>query len=75
MPMSSCTRINNVGATIEALRPRIYPIRAVMKANIAHLLAIGVDAIGINATTGKEMTPFGQGAGIQASVVVRLEQR
>jgi len=53
MPMSSCTRINNVGATIEALRPRIYPIRAVMKANIAHLLAIGVDAIGINATTGR----------------------
>ena len=68
-------RINNVGVTIEALCPRIDPLRAVMKANIAHLLGISVDAIGINATSGEQMTPFGQGAGIQAFVIVSLEQR
>src|SRR4051812_15076167 len=50
-------RVNNVGVSIEAHTPRIDPIRAQMKASIATLLGIAEDAVGINATTGEDLTP------------------
>jgi 2-C-methyl-D-erythritol 2,4-cyclodiphosphate synthase len=68
-------RINSVGVSIEAKRPRIDPIRARMKAAIAALLDVGDDAVGINATTGEDLTPFGQGLGVQAFVIVSLVRR
>lgn len=65
-------RVNNVGITIEARRPRIDPIRQAMRASIASLLDVPLDAIGINATSGEDLTPFGQGLGVQAFAVVSL---
>ncbi len=68
-------RVNNVGLTIEAQRPKIDPIRQEMKRSVASLLGISEDAVGINATTGENMTPFGKGEGIQAFAIVSLDVR
>jgi 2-C-methyl-D-erythritol 2,4-cyclodiphosphate synthase len=68
-------RVNNVGVSIEARTPRIDPIRAQMKATIAALLDVPADDVGINATTGEDLTPFGQGLGIQAFVIVSIVRR
>lgn len=65
-------RVNNVGLTIEARTPRIEPLRPAMKQSIAALLGISPDAVGINATSGEGMTPFGKGEGIQAFAIVSL---
>ena len=66
-------RVNNVGLTIEARRPKIGPLRIAMRASIAELLGIAEDAVGINASTGEEMTPFGKGEGVQAFAIVSLD--
>ena len=65
-------RVNNVGVSIEAHTPRIDPVRAEMKTSIATLLGIAEDAVGINATTGEGLTPFGQAQGVQAFCIVSL---
>lgn len=66
--------VNNVGVTIEAHRPKIDPIRVEMKRSIAELLGIAEDDVGVNATTGERMTPFGKGEGVQAFVIVSLDR-
>ncbi len=68
-------QVNNVGLTVEALRPKIDPIREAIKKSVADLLGIAEDAVGVNATSGEKMTPFGKGEGIQAFAIVSLETR
>ena len=65
-------RVNNVGIAVEARRPRIDAIRDGMRASIASLLGVPVEVVGINATTGEDLTPFGQGLGVQAFAIVSL---
>ena len=65
-------RVNNVGLTIEAQRPKIEPYRLALKESVAALLQVAVDAVGINASTGENLTPFGKGEGIQAFAIVSL---
>ena len=65
-------RVNNVGLTIEARTPKIEPLRVAMKQSVATLVGIAPDAVGINATSGEGMTPFGKGEGIQAFAIVSL---
>ena len=65
-------RVNNVGVSIEAQVPKIAPIRDELKVSLASLLEVAHDAVGINATTGEDLTPFGQGQGIQAFCIVSL---
>ena len=68
-------RVNNVGISIEAKRPRVDPLRERITASIAAMLGIATHDVGINATSGEAMTPFGKGEGIQAFAIVSLEQR
>ena len=68
-------RVNNVGLTIEADRPRIEPMRQQLKESVATLLDIPVQAVGINASTGETLTSFGKGEGIQAFAIVSLVSR
>jgi 2-C-methyl-D-erythritol 2,4-cyclodiphosphate synthase len=65
-------RVNNVGVTIEARTPRIEPLRLAMKQSISTLVGVAPNAVGINATSGEGMTPFGKGEGIQAFAIVSL---
>jgi 2-C-methyl-D-erythritol 2,4-cyclodiphosphate synthase len=68
-------RVNNVGLTIEARKPRIDHLRQQMKESIASLLDIPTSAVGVNASTGEDLTPFGKGEGIQAFAIVSLVDR
>ncbi len=65
-------RINNLGISIEALRPKILPIENEIKNKLVELLKIEKNLIGINATTGEGLTAFGQGEGVQALVIISL---
>jgi 2-C-methyl-D-erythritol 2,4-cyclodiphosphate synthase len=65
-------RVNNVGLSIEARTPKIDPLCDAMKKIVAGLLDIAPTAIGVNATSGEDMTPFGKGQGIQAFAIVSV---
>lgn len=65
-------RVNNVGISIEAKCPMILPIAGKMRESLAPILEIDAKNIGINATSGEGMTPFGRGEGAQAFVIVSL---
>lgn len=68
-------RIVNVGLTVEGRRPRIDPLAASIKDAVARLLGIAPEQVGVNASTGEDLTPFGRGEGIQAFAVVSLDER
>ena len=57
--------ISNVGVSIEGRRPKIEPMSQTMKQNIARLLGVAGDQVGITATSGEGLTAFGRGEGIQ----------
>lgn len=65
-------RINNVGISIEAKKPNISKISDNMKKSLSSVLEIAEENIGINATSGEELTPFGKGEGVQAFAIVSL---
>lgn len=65
-------KINNVGISVEAKKPNIAKISEDIKKGLAAILEIPVASIGINATSGEEMTPFGKGEGIQTFAIVSL---
>lgn len=64
--------INNVGISVECKTPKILPIEDEIKKNLAPILETDIANIGINATTGEEMTAFGRGEGVQVFVIVNL---
>jgi 2-C-methyl-D-erythritol 2,4-cyclodiphosphate synthase len=64
--------INNLGISIEAKKPKILPLEEKMKDRLVKILNIEKSKIGINATSGEELTAFGRGEGIQVFVVVSL---
>ena len=63
---------NNIGISVEGARPKILPIEDQIKKRLAELLDIEKNRIGINATTGEDLTAFGQGEGLQTFVIVSL---
>lgn len=65
-------QINNLGISIEAKKPLILPIADQIRENLAKVLQIEKEKIGINATSGEGLTAFGKGEGIQVWTVVSL---
>jgi len=67
-------KINNISIAVEASKPKLEPFFDQMKTNIAGLLSIDKDAVGITATSGEGLTAFGRGEGISAIAVVCIEK-
>ncbi|MEW6408067.1 MAG: 2-C-methyl-D-erythritol 2,4-cyclodiphosphate synthase [Patescibacteria group bacterium] len=65
-------KVNNVSIAVEAGRPKLERFHDQMKANLAKVLDVDVDQIGITFTSGEKLTPFGKGEGIQVFCVVSL---
>lgn len=65
-------KINNVGIMVEAGKPSLEGFREKMQISLAKLLEIERDKVGIAFTTGKDLTVFGKGEGIQAFSIVSL---
>jgi len=59
------SRIVHVSISIECLIPKITPKIPAIRSNIAKLLNIPENCVGITATTGEGLTEFGRGKGIQ----------
>lgn len=67
--------INNMGISFECQRPKIIPIASEIKEKLVAVLEISEDRIGINATSGEDLTPFGKGEGIQVFAIVSLMKK
>lgn len=65
-------KVNNVGISVEGKRPMILPIADKIRETLSPILETSIENIGINATTGEGMTPFGKGEGAQAFAIVSL---
>ncbi len=64
--------VNQCSISIEAARPRIDPLASKIKKSLSALLKIPSEKIGITATSGEGLTPFGRGAAIRCQAVVLL---
>lgn len=65
-------KVNNIGISVEAKFPIILPIAEKIRETLSPILEIKKEEIGINATSGEEMTPFGKGEGVQVFAIVSL---
>ena len=68
-------QITHVAITIEGNKPRFKERIIEMRENIARVMDLKVNQVGITATTGEGLTDFGCGDGVQAfSVVTTMEK-
>jgi 2-C-methyl-D-erythritol 2,4-cyclodiphosphate synthase len=67
-------RVGNVDVTIHAEEPKLAPYLEPMRAVIAELLGIALDATNVKATRGEGLGPIGRAEGIAAQAVVLLER-
>lgn len=65
-------RVNSVGVMVECAVPKIDPLASKIKKSIARILDIDPTFIGITATSGEELTPYGKGEGIACTAIVSL---
>ena len=67
--------IVNVDATILAQAPKLAPYRQKMRENIAGALGVGVEQVGVKATTEERLGFTGDGSGMAAHAVALVERR
>ena len=69
-------KIGNLSIVIECKVPRIEPLVLPMRQSLAAVLGINVDQISIIATSGENVTPWGQGVGVEvlSSVLIEMKQ-
>ncbi|MDR3307910.1 MAG: 2-C-methyl-D-erythritol 2,4-cyclodiphosphate synthase [Coriobacteriales bacterium] len=68
-----CCRVVDVDCVIVAQAPRMTPYRDAMRANIAQALGIGIESVGVKATTTEHLGFEGREEGITAYAVALLE--
>lgn len=64
--------ISNVGISFECQSPKIAPLAEKMKRVLSEILEINISQIGINASTGEDLSAFGKGKGIQCFAIISL---
>lgn len=65
-------RVANVDAVLVAERPRLAPYIPAMRENIARILKVGLEQVGLKATTTERLGFTGRGEGIAAFATVLL---
>ena len=66
-------KIIHLSISIECKTPKISPKIEEMRKNIARILNISENSVGITATTGEGLTEFGKGNGISVFSVITVE--
>ena len=66
-------KIVHLSISIECKTPKISPKIEDMRKNIARILNISENSVGITATTGEELTEFGKGNGISVFSIITVE--
>ena len=64
--------LNNVSISLECVQPKIEPLVDKLKTSLSQLLTITPKRIGITATSGEGLSPFGKGEGIRCSCVLSM---
>ncbi len=67
-------KINTIGIMLECKIPQIDTLAARLKKSLSEIFNIPIHRIGITATSGENMTIFGQGLGIQCFAIVSLKK-
>ncbi len=67
--------LNNIGIMLECARPKIDPLAPSIKKSLTRITGVPTNRIGITATGGEKLTPFGKGEGIQCFAIVSLLKR
>jgi 2-C-methyl-D-erythritol 2,4-cyclodiphosphate synthase len=67
-------RIVNVDVTIFAQEPKLGPVKAAIRANLANLLGVGPDAVSVKAKTGEQVGHIGRGEAIGCHAIVLIEK-
>jgi len=67
-------RVGNADVLLIGERPKIGPHREAMRARIAPLLCVNLDALNIKATTTEKLGFTGRGEGLAAQAVVLIER-
>lgn len=67
--------VGNVDSVVVCERPRLALHIEAMRANLAADLAVGIDAVGVKATTSEKLGFTGREEGIAAQAVVLLQSR
>jgi 2-C-methyl-D-erythritol 2,4-cyclodiphosphate synthase len=66
-------RTVNVDVTIFAQEPKLGPVKAAIRANLAELLGLPLDAVNVKAKTGEKVGHIGRGEAIGCHAVVLIE--
>lgn len=64
--------IEHLSISIECKKPKITPKIEEMRKNISRILSIEENKVGITATTGEELTAFGQAQGISVFCIITV---
>ncbi len=67
-------QITHVALTIEGKRPNFKNKIPLMRSNIARVLGLGINQVGITATSGEGLTDFGCGDGVQCIAIVTTQE-
>lgn len=67
--------IRHAAISIECKTPKLADVIPTMKESIASVLKISPKSVGITATSGENLTPFGQGLGIQVFCILTVEAK
>ncbi len=65
-------KLVNIDAVVVAERPKLKPHIDLMRSNLAQRLGVGIDAVGIKATTNETLGPEGREEGISTQAVALL---
>jgi len=65
-------RVGNCDVTVIMEAPKLGPHKRTIRANLAELLRVGEDAVGVKATTNEGMGAVGRGEGVVALAVVLM---
>lgn len=66
-------QILHIALTLECQRPKILPKIETIRAQVASVCQIPVEAVGLTATTGEGLTDFGKGLGVQCFCVLTAQ--
>ena len=65
--------MTHVAITVEAKRPKLKHRLTEIRQNIARILGLECEQVGITATTGEGLTDFGCGDGVQAFAIITTQ--
>ncbi len=63
-------RVGNLDVTVFAQEPKLGPVKAAIRANLAELLGVPADAVSVKAKTGERVGHIGRGEAIGCHAVV-----